>query len=79
MTKADDERLEQIHLVGREALDQPEVEEGDPAAGPEQIVARMRIAVERVEAIDASEHESEDRLRRGIALVLRPRLDLGEA
>ena len=68
-----------MHLVGRVALDQPEVEERDLAAGPEQVVAGVRIAVERVQPVDAAEHEAEDRLGRGVALVLRPRLDLGEA
>ena len=61
------------------ALDQPEVEERDVPAGPEQVVARVRVAVERVQPVEAAEHEAEDRLGREVALVLRPALDLGEA
>ena len=48
------------------------------AARPEQVVAGMRIAVERVELVDAAEHEPVDRLAREVALGLRPALDLGE-
>ena len=39
----------------------------------------MRIAVERVQPVDAAEHEAEDRLGREVAFGLRPLLDLGEA
>ena len=74
-----DERLEQRDVVGRVALHEPEVEERHVPAGPEQVVAGMRIAVERVQPVDAAEHEAVDRLGREIALGLRPLLDLGEA
>ncbi len=63
----------------RVPLHEPEVEEAHAAVAAEQVVAGVRIAVERVQPVDAAEHEPEDRLGRGIALVLRPLLDLGEA
>ena len=62
-----------------ERLDQPEVEERHLPAGPEQVVARVRIAVEELQSVEAAEHEPEDRLGREVLLLLRPRLGLGEA
>ena len=48
-----------ISCVG-EVLDQAEVEERDLAVAVEQVVARMRVAVERVHAVQAAEHEAEE-------------------
>jgi hypothetical protein len=73
-----DHRGQRLHLLGREVLDQAEVEEGDPAAAVEQVVARVRIAVERVRLVQAAEHEAVDRLRGQVPLGLRPAGQLGE-
>ena len=54
----------------RELLDQAEVEERDLPAGPEQVVARVRVAVERVQPVEAAEHEAVDGLGGQVALVL---------
>ena len=59
-------------------LDQPEIQEGDPAAGMEQVVPRVRVAVERVRPVQAAEHEAVDRLGGQVALGLRPGEKLGE-
>ena len=74
-----DHVLEQPHFGGVEPAHQPVVEERDLAARPEQVVARMRVAVERVQAEQAAEHEPEQGLRGEIPLGLLPRLHLGEA
>ena len=55
-----------------EVLDQPEVEEGHPPVGLEQVVARVRVAVERPQPVEAAEHEAVDRLGGQVALVLVP-------
>ena len=65
-----DELLEQRDLVGLVALHQSEVEEGHDTVAVEQVVARVRVAVERVEAVQAPEHEAEDRLGREVAFLL---------
>jgi len=70
-----DERFE---LDVGEVLDQPVVEERDPAAAVEQVVAGVRVAVERVRVIQAAEHEPVDRLRGQVAFLLRPGGQLGE-
>ena len=67
-----DHRLERVHLVVGEVLDEPEVEERDRAVAVEQVVARMRIAVERVEPVQAAEHEAEDGLAGEVALAAGP-------
>ncbi len=59
-------------------LDQPEIQEGDPAAAVEQVVARMRVAVEGVHLVQAPEHEPVDRLPGQVALGLRPAGQLRE-
>ena len=41
-------------------FDESEVEERDSAIAVEQIVARMRIAVERLEPVQTPENETED-------------------
>ena len=63
---------ERCHLVLGEVLDQSEVEEGDPPALVEQVVAGMWITVEPVHAVQAAEHEAEQALAGEVALVLRP-------
>jgi len=60
-------------------LDEPEVEEGDPAAALEQVVARVRVAVEGADLIQAAEDEPVDRLRGQVTFVLRPAGEFGEA
>jgi hypothetical protein len=60
-------------------LDEPEVEEGDPAAGVEQVVARVRVAVEGADFVQAAEDEAVDRLRGQVAFVLGPAGEFGEA
>ena len=59
--------------------DQPEVEEGDPAAALEQVVARVRVAVEGAHVVQAAEDEAVDRLGGQVAFVLRPAGEFGEA
>ncbi len=79
----EDHRLEhrgdEVHLVRIEALHQPEVEERHLAARLEQVVARVGIAVEGVQSVEAAEHEAEDRLGGQVALLLAPGLHLVEA
>ena len=74
-----DHVLEQLDLGRLEPLHQPEVEERDPAARFEQIVARMGVAVERVQSVETAEDEPEDGLAREVLLFAAPRLDLGQA
>jgi hypothetical protein len=73
-----DHRGQRLHLLVGEVLDQAEVQEGDPAAAVEQVVARVRVAVERVRLVQAAEHEAVDRLRGQVALGLRPAGQFGE-
>jgi hypothetical protein len=65
-----DHRGQRLHLLGGEVLDQAEVQERDPAAAVEQVVARVRIAVEGVRLVQAAEHEAVDRLRGQVAFGL---------
>ncbi len=71
-----DQVVEDIHLVVGEALDQPEVQEGDPAARLEQVVARVGVTVEGVQPIERAEDEAEDGLPRQVLLLLAPGLQL---
>ncbi|MEZ5239355.1 MAG: hypothetical protein R2716_10565 [Microthrixaceae bacterium] len=73
-----DHRLELRHLGVVEPLAEPEVEERDLSPGAEQVVARVRVAVERAQRVDRPEHEAVEGLGRELALVVRPREDLGE-
>ena len=50
---------------------------GDPTAGLEEIVPRVRVAVERAEPVQPAEHEPEDHLARPVALVLAATEELG--
>src|SRR5207248_6731081 len=74
-----DQTLKRIDLLRREVLDQPEVEEGDASVRPEEIVAGMGVAVERVQSPHAADDEAVDRLGGQIAPLLTPALDLVEA
>ena len=65
-----DQLLEQRDLRGVVALHQAEVEEGDDAVPAEHVVPGMRVTVERVQAVEAAEHEPEDRFGREVALRL---------
>jgi len=60
-------------------LDKTEVQEGDPAAPVEQVVARVRVAVEGADLVQAAEGEAVDRLRGQVAFALRPVREVGEA
>jgi hypothetical protein len=73
-----DHRGQRLHLLGGEVLDQAEVQERDPAAAVEQVIARVRVAVEHVRLVQAAEHEAVDRLRGQVALGLRPAGQRGE-
>jgi hypothetical protein len=65
-----DHRDQRPEFVTGEVLDQPEVQEGDPPAGEEQVVPRVRVAVERLRPVQAAEHEAVDRLGGQVALGL---------
>ena len=60
-------------LVGAEVADEAEVEEGDPPVAVEQVVAGVRVAVERLHPVEAAEHEAEQSLADQVALALVPR------
>jgi len=57
-----DHRDQRSELAGGEVLHQPEIQEGDLPAGMEQVVPRVRVAVERVRPVQAAEHEAVNRL-----------------
>ena len=59
-------------LVGAEVADEPEVEERDPPVAVEQVVAGVRIAVERLHPVEAAEHEAEQPLADQVALDAGP-------
>ena len=63
---------EHVHLVGGEVLHEPEVEERHAPVAVEQVVAGVRVAVERPHPVQAAEHETEDRLGGEVAFVLVP-------
>src|SRR5262245_24724325 len=63
---------EWLELAWLEALHEPEVEERDPTAGVEEVVAGMGIAVERLQTPEAAEHEAVDRLGGEVAFGLAP-------
>ena len=63
---------ERRHLGVAEVLHQPEVEERDAPVAMEQIVARVRVAVERVHPVQAAKDEPEEHFAHSIAVLLRP-------
>ncbi len=65
-------------LVRGEVLDQAEIQEGDPAAPVEQVVPRVRVAIEGVRLVQAAEDEAVDRLGGQVTLGLGPAGELGE-
>jgi len=65
-----DHRDQRPELAGAEVLDQAEIQEGDPAAAMEQVVSRMRVAVEGVRLVQAAEHEPIDGLGGQVAFGL---------
>jgi hypothetical protein len=71
--------LERNHLVPAEALDKSEVEERHATRPMESIIARMRVTVERLHVVEATQDEPIDRLGRETALLARPRHRLVEA
>ncbi len=70
---------ERLQFGGGEVPDQPEVDEGDPAAAVEQVVARVRVAVEGAHVVQAAEDEAVDRFGGQVAFVLGPAGEFGEA
>jgi hypothetical protein len=72
-------RQQRLQFGGGEVADQAEVEEGDLAAGVEQVVARVRVAVEGARLVQAAEDEAVDRLGGQVAFVLGPGGQFGEA
>jgi hypothetical protein len=71
-----DHGLEGLHGPLVEVLDETEVQEADFPTGAEHVVSRVGVSVEGVEAVQAPEHEPEDRLRRQVLLGLAPREQL---
>ena len=65
-------RREHLQLGVAEVAHEPEVEERDPPVAVEQVVARVRIAVERAHPVQAAEHEAEQRLAGEVALGAGP-------
>ena len=75
-----DEAPDDVDVGRRELLHQPEVEERHPPAGPEQVVARVRVAVEEVQSVEAAGTRSGRSSRpRGPAASCDHVLRLGEA
>jgi hypothetical protein len=70
---------ERLQFGGGEVLDEAEVEERDPAAAVEQVVARVRVAVEGADLIQAAEDEAVDRFGGQVAFLLGPAGEFGEA
>ena len=70
---------ERLQFGGGEVPDQPEVQEGDLAAAVEQVVARVRVAVEGAHLVQAAEDEAVDGLGGQVAFVLGPAGEFGEA
>ena len=62
-----------------ESLEEAEVEEGDPAVGEEQGVARMRVAVQQPVAQGPVDVEADEDLAEPVALGLAALQGLGEA
>ena len=67
-----DHRRERGQLGVAEVRDQPEVEERDRAVAVEQVVAGVRVAVERAHPVEAAEHEAEQGLAGQVALGAGP-------
>ena len=65
-------RLEHVELGVAEVAHEAEVDERDAPVAVEQVVARMRIAVERAHPVQAAEHEPEQPLAGEVALLLVP-------
>ena len=74
----EDDRLDHVGRTpstssGVKRLTRPKSRNVDPAAGAEQVVAGVRVAVEGVQPVEAAEHEPVDRLAGEVALLLAPR------
>src|SRR6188472_1775827 len=69
----------ELRDLGRDSLEEPEVEEDHARVVEEDRVARVRVAAELVVAVHAPEVEAEDDLADAVALRLRQLLDLLEA
>ena len=65
--------FECCHLVVRKFFDQTKVEKGHLSVAVEEVVPRMRIAIERAHRVEAPEHKSEHGFCNGIAFILVPR------
>ena len=66
-----DRPLLELDLLAVEPLGHPEVEEGDPAVGHQDVVARVRVGVELLQVVDRAEAEPEDDLAEPVAIGLR--------
>src|ERR1700737_910181 len=64
--------LQRREVIPGESLGQPEIQERHSSSTMEQVVARMRVAVEGVETVQAAEDKSIDRLRGEVFLPLAP-------
>ena len=65
-----DQAGELLDFVGLEVLHQAEVDEGDPSVVGEQVVAGVRVAVERVLPVEAAENKAVERLGDPVAFFL---------
>ena len=65
-----DQAGELLDLVSLEVLHQAEVDEGDPSVIGEEVVAGVRVAVERVLPVEAAENEAIERLGDPVAFFL---------
>ena len=74
-----DERPDRATSASPNGVTSPKSRNVTRPPGLEEVVARVRIAVEEVQPVEAAEHEAEDRLAGEVALRLGPRLGLGEA
>src|SRR4029077_5387259 len=68
-TKRFDERSQ---IFAAEPLGEPVVEKRDAASAVKQIVAWMRVSVERVKSIQAAGNEAMDRFGHHVSLTLTP-------
>ena len=66
-------------LLAVELLGHPEVEEGDPAVGHQDVVAGMGVGVEVLQVVDRAEAAAVDDLAEAAALLVGELLDLLEA
>ena len=77
---SDDKAALSLRLVSiHNGLQQVVAAHAPDAAAVEEVIARVGVSVEGVQAVEAAEHEPEDRLAGEVPLGLGPRDDLVEA